>query len=198
MVNGEYFALPPLAEFNRLAEIPTIWKSTPTLDYSIFPGVSGFCDVLSLNTDSVPEHGWTAAVAEEAGYLWFSIKDPGVLPTTVMWVENGGRHESPWLGRNQCIGLEEVCSFLAEGLPAAVEPNPVNKRGIPTAIQLDPDQPTVVNYLQGVLRVQPGFGTVTDIQVNSDRIVIRGSNDAEISTPAAGEFVLAGKVPTGQ
>ncbi|MEE8441547.1 MAG: hypothetical protein V3S41_07490, partial [Spirochaetia bacterium] len=28
MVNDDYFALPPLAEFNRLEEVPTIWKST--------------------------------------------------------------------------------------------------------------------------------------------------------------------------
>lgn len=198
MVNDEYFALPPLAEFNQLDKVPTIWKSTPTLDYSIFPGTPGFTDILSLNADLALQYSWTAAVAEEAGYLWFSIKDPGVLPTTVMWVENGGRRGAPWLGRNQCIGLEEVCGFLAEGLPTAAESNLVNQHGIPTAIQLHPDQPTVVNYLQGVLRVKPGFGMVTDIQVKSDRIVIRGSNNAEVSTPAAGEFVLTGKIPTGQ
>ena len=198
MVSDEYFALPPLAEFNRLEEVPTIWKSTPTLDYTIFPGVPGFSDILSMNADPTLEYGWTAAVAEEAGYLWFSIKDPGVLPTTVMWVENGGRRGSPWLGRNQCIGLEEVCGFLAEGLPAAAESNPVSKRGVPTAIQLDPDQPTVINYLQGVLRVEAGFGEVTEIQLKSDRIVIRGSNGTEVSTPAAGEFVLTGKIPTGE
>ncbi len=198
MVNDEYFALPPLAEFNQLEKVPTIWKSPPTLDYGVFPGVSGFCDVLSLNADPVLKYGWTAAVAEEAGYLWFSIKDARVLPTTLMWVEDGGRRGAPWLGRNQCIGLEEVCGFLAEGLPAAAESNLVNQHGIPTAIQLHPDQPTVVNYLQGVLRVRPGFGTVTDIQMTSDRIVIRGSNGEKVSTPAAGEFVLTGKIPTGQ
>ena len=194
MVNDDYYALPALTEFDRLDNVPTIWKSTPELDYTIFPGVAGFGDVLSLYGDPALAFGWTAAVAEEAGYLWFSIKDTKVLPTTLMWVENVGRRSSPWLGRNQCIGLEEVCGFLAEGLPASAESNPVSERGVQTAIQLHPDRPTIVNYLQGVLRVEPGFGRVDDIQMKSDRIVITGSNGSEVSTTAAGEFVLDGKI----
>lgn len=192
MVADEYFALPPLTEFSGLESVPTIWTSPETLDCSIFPGVPGFSDILSLHADRSRDHAWTAAVAEQAGFLWFSVKDPRVLPSTVIWVENGGRRGSPWLGRNQCIGLEEVCGYLAEGLPAAAEDNPLNARGVPTVAALQPDVPLEVNYLQGVLRVQPGFGAVTDVSVSDHQIQLVGSGGITVSAPAAGRFVRSG------
>jgi len=33
-----------------------------------------------------------------------------------MWIENHNRHESPWNRRNLCLGLEDVCCYLNEGM----------------------------------------------------------------------------------
>jgi len=194
MADDEYFAVPPLAVFDDLASVPTIWTEPATVDCRYFPRLRGFSDIISLNADPSAELGWTAAVAEEAGYCWFGIKDPRVLPTTVLWIEETGRRAAPWDGRNVCIGLEEVCGYVAEGLPASAKDNPVSARGVHTAVALDPDRPTMVNYIQGVVRVNPGFGEVVSLVLGNEFVEITGSNGTTIRTSACGSFLATGEV----
>lgn len=94
---------------------------------------------------------WSAAYNRSGGYLWFQLKDESVLPATVFWVEHGGRHQSPWNGRNSCIGVEETCTYFASGRRESAGENPLRKLGIPTALRLSPDRPTTVRTVQGVL-----------------------------------------------
>ena len=96
---------------------------------------------------------WTVAVNLREGYAWYSIKDQSVLPHTVMWMENRGRHGAPWNGRNSCLGLEETCSYFAAGLAAPDDGGVIGSAGIPTAVDLQPDEPLVVRTIQGVFAV---------------------------------------------
>jgi hypothetical protein len=73
---------------------------------------------------------WVAATNAEAGYVWFSLKDPAVLRTTVFWIENHGRHGHPWNGRNNCLGLEDVTAHFADGLAASTRDNVLTKEGV--------------------------------------------------------------------
>ena len=56
----------------------------------------------------------------DEGFLWFSLKDPAVLPMTMLWMENHGRHFPPWNGRNCCLGLEDLCGYFAGGYAPSV------------------------------------------------------------------------------
>ena len=67
------------------------------------------------------------------------LKDPRVLPQTVVWMSNGGRDYAPWNGRHRrAIGLEEICGYFHLGHAASLADNPVAAAGSPTAVTLDP------------------------------------------------------------
>jgi hypothetical protein len=91
------------------------------------------------------------------------LKDPAVLNSTVLWIENRGRHGAPWNGRNNCLGLEDVTAHFADGLSASANENALTKAGVRTAVDLSADKPTVVNYIQGVAKVPEGFDVVTSV-----------------------------------
>ena len=94
-MGGEYYALVGLSEFESLNAVPTVCRRHPTADVSRFPRRRGFVDILAVFQQITAEPAWTAAVFGAEGYLWFSLKDPRVLPATVFWMENHGRHQSP-------------------------------------------------------------------------------------------------------
>jgi hypothetical protein len=160
----EYYSLPPAARFERLDSVPTIWKKPETTDCSIFPAREGFVDILQLVQQPGNDPGWMTALCRDGGYLWFSLKNLEQLPSTVMWMENRGRHSEPWSGRNCCIGLEDVCGFFADGLKASLSPNLLSREGVPTSIELNEDVPTVVSYIQGLIRIDEDFDEVDRLE----------------------------------
>ena len=109
--------------------------------------------------------------------MWFALKNPRVLASTVMWHSNGGRHYAPWSSRHRAVlGLEEVTSNFHFGLAASAAPNPVSRRGIPTALRLDPRRPLVVPYIMAVAAIPRGFDTVSTISFLGDHLVLRAAS----------------------
>ncbi|NQU39045.1 MAG: hypothetical protein HQ523_03745 [Lentisphaerae bacterium] len=187
-----YFALAPNRQFSRLTRVPTLWKDEPWADVSVFPAREGFMDILSLYVRPTSHPTWTCATAPEAGYLWFSLKDPAVLPATTMWIENGGRHESPWNGRNCCIGLEDVCGFHAEGLKASIQPNAISTAGIPTYHTLTKRSPTVINYIQGATAIPRGFDRVKQVRFLENQLTFVADSGATVIVPVQHTFIRSG------
>lgn len=72
--------------------------------------------------------------------------DPSVLPNCLLWISNGGRHYSPWNGRNYCLGVEPVCSAWDLG-PQSLEDNPISLTGTPTAVSVNAGEALTLNYL---------------------------------------------------
>jgi len=68
----------------------------------------------------------------------FSYKwNPNHFSSLLMWVSNKGRTEYPWNEKNLTVGLEPITS--AFGLSTHVsgnKENPINKKGVPTVINL--------------------------------------------------------------
>jgi hypothetical protein len=137
---------------------------------------------------------WTAATYADAGYVWFSLKDQGVLHSTVFWMENHGRHGHPWNGRNNCLGLEDVTAHFADGLAASTRDNVLTQAGIPTALELSATRPTVVNYIQGVVRIPPGFENVQTLQFGPGEITFHSTTGQRVTAPVRHEFLKTGKL----
>lgn len=203
---GEYFALADGAEFQDCTKVPTRWKDPSTTDLSLFPARRGFVDIAAIyrkpevagngvtNKGSGWQGrvGWTVAVNREEGYLWYSLKDQSLLPATIFWLENQGRHGSPWSGRNSCIGIEETCAFMAAGRVRSIQPNPVSSRGIPSAIQLSPTKPLRVRTIQGVLTVPSPDIRITDLRLDaSGQAVFVTETGLELVLPVSPAWVLA-------
>ena len=190
----EYYALAPKARFRDLKRVPTIWKDEPFTDCSVFPAREGFVDILSVYAKDPKAPAWTCAVASESGYLWFALKDPGVLPTTTMWMENRGRHAAPWNGRNCCIGLEDVCSYHAEGVKASVQRNDLNTNGIPTSLLLNPRRPTFINYIQGVARIPRSFDRVKKARFDNDGVTFMADSGDAVNVSVCHSFIQDGRL----
>lgn len=197
VVDGEYRSLQAGARFSSLARVPTIWKDRPTEDCSRYPRRQGFCDIIQVYSRSRSGMAWTVAVAPGEGYLWYSLKDPAVLPSTVLWMENRGRHGSPWNGRNLCIGLEEVCAFFADGLAASVRKNAVSEQGIPTVHRLSPSTPLRINVIHGVARIPRSFGRVKTVRFGHGTARFTDDAGREVTARVNHRFVATGEPAAG-
>ncbi|MFN5898136.1 MAG: hypothetical protein ACK48Y_11465, partial [Planctomyces sp.] len=194
--NGEYQRLQPGQRWNSLSAVPQAWKNSPDADLTRLPGPVGYADLVQIfpATPASGQPAWVTATFAKSGYLWFSMKDPAVLNSTVFWMEHRGRHGFPWNGRNNCLGLEDVTAFFAEGLKASVEPNELTRQGVPTAVTLKQDQPTAVHYLQGAVRIPADFDTVTTVDFAAGQAVFKAASGASVRVPVDHQFVLTGKL----
>lgn len=197
--NREYQSLAIGKEFRDLRSVPLLWKEPAAADATAYPARAGFTDLLAICQKPLwgGTPAWITASVQQEGYLWFALKDPGMLPTTVFWISNHGRHGPPWNGRNRCLGLEDICGFFAEGLKASCEPNVLTRKGIPTAVELSPERPTRVNYIQGVVRIPEGFEAVLSAQFERGMVTFVSITGKQVTAAVHWEFLQAGELPGG-
>jgi len=193
--NREYQSFASGKRFSDLRKVPLAWKKPATGDASSFPRRYGYTDLLAVfHKPDGNTPAWTAAVNPKAGYLWFSLKDAAVLPSTVFWIANHGRHGSPWNGRNSCLGLEDVCAYFADGLVPSLERNQLNKAGIATAVDLSPRRPTIINYIQGSIRVPSDFDRVKKAKFGPNSVTFTSESGKEVSAAVNYEFLKTGRL----
>jgi len=191
---GHYQSLAVNAKFTSLAKVPLKWKDPAVGDCSRHPVRTGFTDLLGLWARSTKAPAWTTATIQDEGFMWFSLKDPAMLPATVMWISNRGRHSSPWNGRNRCLGLEDVCAFFANTAAESVGRNQLNAMGIPTAVKLTRSRPTVVNHIQGVVKVPKGFECVKTASFAPGKVTFTSITGKKVTAPVCHEFLTTGQM----
>ena len=187
---GGYQALKPGATFKDLHQVPT--NDGSTADLAQYPARPGFEDLVMIVANPKQRLGWTAVAFPREGYVWFALKDAHVLRNTVFWISNGGRHYSPWSGRHTLVlGVEDVTAYFHYGVAESSNPNLISKQGMPTAIELKPDTPTVVNYIQGIAAIPNGFDRVAVIKASEDRksITLTSTNNHEVTAPVDLDFL---------
>jgi hypothetical protein len=193
--NGnEYYFLKAGARFRSLARVPTVWTEPPYEDCSSFPRRYGFMDLLAFYVRPSGRPTWIAASMPSKRYVWFALKDPAQLPQTLLWVSNGGRHASPWNGRNRCVGMEDGCAYFGEGLEMSARRNDLNREGIATALTLRADRPTAVHYIQGVAKTPRGFDRVRGVHFAPGGIVLTCHAGGSVTVPVRWRFVLDGRL----
>jgi hypothetical protein len=191
--NKGYSFLQPDRAFQSLDSVPTI--TGQTADLTRYPARRGWEDlVLLANVDDNPL-AWTAVTFPAERFVWFALKDPRVLHSTVLWHSNGGRYYLPWSGRHiNVMGLEEITGNFHYGLAASVAENTISRRGHATHIDLNPDTPLVVNYIFGVAEVPTDFGRVANLTYNarSKAITLQDGAGHRVSTPCDVDFLYTG------
>jgi len=186
--NGGYQSLRCGARFSHLGRVPL--AAGGFADLSRYPARKGYEDLVMLVHESRPDFAWTAVSFPEQRYVWFSLKDPRVLRSSIFWISNGGRHYPPWNGRHTSVlGLEDVTSYFHYGLAESVRPNPVSRQGFPTCVQLTPAAPLVVNYIMGVAAIPKGFGLVRSILPLLGEIQITDVGGRKVKTPVDTSFL---------
>ena len=195
--NREYQALQPGAKWTDLAKVPAAWKDAPDADLTSLPGRYGHADLVQLANESWEKTNgpaWTTATFADGGFVWFALKDPAVLNSTVFWMENHGRHAHPWNGRNNCLGLEDVTAHFADGLAASMKENALTKEGVETTVKLSAEKPTAVNYIQGVVKIPEGFENVKSVEFAPGEVTFVSTTGKRVTAPVRHEFLRTGKL----
>lgn len=161
-----------------------------TCDLTTYPCLGRSEDLVMLVANPSLPFAWSAATNQRAGWVWFALKNPRALRSTMLWLSNGGRDTAPWSGRHTgVIGIEEVSACFHLGHRASVEGNPLSAQGIETALELRPDAEVSIRYAFGVAAIPNGFGRVAQIRAVQDGIALEDVAGRRVHVSLNLEFV---------
>jgi hypothetical protein len=185
---GGYSSLKEGAWFRQLRSVPT--ANGQKADLTRFPAREGFEDLVMLHHKDENDFAWVAVVFPKKKFVWFSLKNPAHLASTVLWHSNGGRHYAPWNGRHRgVLGIEDVTAYFHLGLAASLAPNPWRKKGVPTSVTLSPSSPTRIPYIMGVAPLPADFDSVRSIRRTSTGIRLQSMGRAHIDHAVDTTFI---------
>ncbi|MFM2354845.1 MAG: hypothetical protein RLZZ528_581, partial [Pseudomonadota bacterium] len=116
------------------------------LDYPLSTAHEDF--VMAL--EAGPGPGWVAVTLPGDGALFLSLRDAAVLPLSMFWHSNGGRHYGPWASRHKgVLGIEEGAGFddpamMTDGVRAEMA-----RCGLATGLALTPGGVVEVCHVTG-------------------------------------------------
>lgn len=192
---GEYQSLLPGSRWTDLTKVPVAWKGMPDADLTRLPARVGYADLVQVINDSPRnknEPAWVTATFTDDNFIWFAFKNPDVLRSTVFWIENRGRHSFPWNGRNNCLGVEDVTAYFADGIAPSINDNILNKEGVKTTVELKADSSTVINYVQGVVRVPSNFEIVSTVEFESGHATFVSASGVRVKAEVNHAFLFTG------
>ena len=176
-----YSQLKPGAVFRDLRAVPT--NTGGLADLSRYPARRGFEDIAILVADPKLKFAWSAVAFPEEGYVWFTLRDPRVLPATLLWMSNGGRYSAPWNGRHvNVMGVEDITGFFHTGLNGSARPNALSKRGLTTCHPLRANRPFAVRYIMAVAAIPRRFERVKEISVALGKVTLVGEHGVKVVT----------------
>jgi hypothetical protein len=186
--NRGYQSLKHGETFRSLERVPLL--DGGTTDLTSYPARRGYDDLVMLTADPKLPFAWNAVTFPHERYVYFALRDPRVLRHTLLWISNGGRHYPPWNGRHVSVmGIEDTTSYFHIGLAESVKPNPLNRRGVPTALTFNPKKPVAINYILGVAEIPRGFDRVAEIQRAAEGIELVAANGKRVSATLDLDFL---------
>jgi len=193
--NGHSY-LEPNNEIKNLRTTPCIDGSTT--DLLSYPVRRGYEDLAILCADPTLSLAWSAITVPSQGFVWFALRNPKQLASTLLWFSNGGRHYAPWSGRHvNVLGIEDITAFFHIGLNSSCRANMLSERGIPTCLNPDAAGRLSIPYIQGVARIPPDFDEVLEIepQLGETSLVLHASSGAAVDVDCRIDFLNTGLLP---
>lgn len=181
IVEGRHrFALS--AQTSDLKAIPA--SNGGTVDITQLPIGTRTEDFVTLVEAEGSTLGWTAVIREAFDDIVFVLKDPRVLPVTMLWHSNGGREDAPWNSAHTgVLGIEDGIAAGAAGHKAALEDNPVRQVGVPTALELSEESNHRIAHVIGAIPRPTGWNSVSDISIHGATLTIKGAAGQTIELP---------------
>ncbi|MBL9192370.1 MAG: hypothetical protein JNJ82_08420 [Opitutaceae bacterium] len=183
-----YSSLEVGARFRSLDRVPLAVGGFA--DLSRYPARKGFEDLVMLVGAGKGAFGWSAVAFPDQRYVFLQVKNPRILRHTVLWHSHGGRHYAPWNGRHTSVlGLEEVTSYFHLGLAESVKDNPMNMKGIDTAVTFPQRRPLRVAHILAVVAIPRGFDQVADVRSVPGGAELVAASGVSVRTPLDLGFV---------
>lgn len=187
--NKGYSLLKPGVEFSDETKVPTVYGNT--VDLTRYPIPRGYEDVVMYISDQDKDFTFTALSEPKRGFLYFQLKDPKVLASTLLWMPNNGRYSEPMNGRViGVIAMEEVTGNFFYGRTESVESNPISDAGHRTYGEFSSGTDTNVKLISGTIPIEPSFQGVKDIVAkDSKTISIIGKRGEKIDVFCSIDFL---------
>ena len=197
---GDAAAGRSMLAYPRRSEDPTAFPNAAggTVNLLRYPWAEGHEEFMVAVEEPTTPLGWSAVVRPVEGDLYLSLRNPRVLPMTMLWHSNGGRDLPPWSGRHlHCLGVEEGAALGMLGLSSQESPDPLSAAGQPGALTLIPDGMAEVRHVTGAIR-WPSGQPVAAVQLDGDVLTVTGDWGAERKLPFRGDYLrLPGPVGAG-
>ncbi len=157
-------------------------------DLRVYPAGHAVEDFVSLVEARDARLAWTVLIREAEDDMLVVLKDPRVLPITMLWISNGGRDFPPWNGRHTgVIGIEDGIAAGGAGLKAALTENRFTAMGVPTALTLGPTH--LIRHAMVSLPRPPGWGEVVEITETHGVLTLIEARGERISVPFDENFL---------
>ena len=151
-----------------------------TADASFYPFDQSHEDLVVMSEAPGGTLGWSAALAEKDGFLFFAVKDAALLPQTVLWMSNGGRNYAPWNGRHRAvIGIEEGAADVGISFGA--------KGGEPSGVTLEPGKTIAIRYAFGAIAAPTGWTRVSDVKAEAGKLTLTDAGGDTRTLPFRGD-----------
>ena len=125
--------------------------------------------------------GWSAVIRKGENDIVFCLKDPSVLPITMLWFSNGGRDYAPWNGRHLDVtGIEDGCAPALGGEAEAGHPNAVADEGVATGLALADGRRHLIRHVIGAVPRPAGWAEISDISVGGDTLTITDGAGSQV------------------
>jgi len=161
-----------------------------TVDLTRWPIGSRNEDFVTLVEAPGSVLGWSAVIRENEDDIVFCLKDPSVLPVTMLWFSNGGRDYAPWNGRHLGVtGIEDGCAPALSGEAEAGQPNPVSDEGVATGLQLADGRRHVIRHVIGAVPRPEGWTEISEISVSADTLTIMDGAGRRVELPWRPDFL---------
>lgn len=200
--NRGYSALRPDTRIDDLGAVPCVETGIEggmaggLTDLTLFPARRGYEDIAILCADPALPFAWSAVTFAAQRYVWFALRDPRKLASTLLWFSNGGRHFPPWNGRHvNVMGIEDVTAYFHVGAEASCLCNPLRARGIRTCLEPDAEGRLSIPYVQGVARIPEGFDEVVAIEAaGRGHIALASRSGMAVTLGCDSEFLNTGQL----
>lgn len=168
-----------------------------TTDLTRYPARRGFDDIAIVCADPSLEFAWVAVTFPDERFVWFALRNPRQLASTLLWCSNGGRSFAPWNGRHvNVMGIEDITGFFHAGIAESCEPNALTARGIATCLEPDAAGRLSIPYIQGVVRIPPGFNQVARIERSGNgHLVLQSDGAWQVKMACHLDFLHSGDLP---
>jgi len=168
IVEGRHLLRYP-AQSHDLNRFPSVENNN--IDLSFYPTKTGHEDFIILIDKPNESLAWTAIIRSYEKDIFFVLKDPRVLPTSMLWFSNGGRLDAPWNGRHTgVLGIEDGYpgSYVgARGLHMMRHAN------IEAYISLAPQETKCIKHIIGCVPCPENWQTITGISVRGNKLIIK-------------------------
>lgn len=174
--SGTYSRLPGMTAIRDWKHVTTVYGEET--DLSRHPQKKGTIDLMIAKTDAVNGLGYAVFANPEEGYLYYQLKDARILPETMFWLFNGGRHFAPWNGTTDgCLGVEE----MSDRIVIFEEDFPENPDRY--MIPVKPDQEIAVRQVYGAVALPEGKRYIKESALTEQGISVQFDDGVQIQIP---------------